>query len=211
MAAGTQSFMGKALPITGNATITGVTAATDVLTITGAASQSGDFLVVKDSASTEHLVVSSSGLMTVTSFTATGNLTFNGLSSSNLNAITIAVTTTGAIVADITASVANAIYVKSSSKSAFNSVLMYDSLASAAASVSSVNMFLGVNGSLAPDYFLSLGTSTIGQGAAGDNGFLNAGITLTADPTSDSVYAGIKCLFGSKAYYILAVPDSSIT
>ena len=61
MATGTDSFMGKAMPIVGNATLTGETAADDILTITGASSQSGDYLVIENSSGTELFYIDSNG------------------------------------------------------------------------------------------------------------------------------------------------------
>ena len=62
MATGTDSFMGKAMPILGNATLTGETAADDVLTITGATSQAGDLLVLENVDGTELLYVEDDGV-----------------------------------------------------------------------------------------------------------------------------------------------------
>lgn len=205
MAQGTDSFMGKAMPIVGNVTLTGETPADDIFTITGSTSQTGDYFVVEDSSGTELFVIDSSGYIEGT--------IHNTLSSSALNGITIAVTTTGALAdAYQTEDLACAIVVAPSSKAVFNAIIMYDSEGAAAGSqVNDCNVFFAVNGSVGPHYFISVGASQIGLGAPADNGFVNAGATMTADPTSDSVYAGIKILLGSKDYYLLAVPDSSLT
>jgi hypothetical protein len=62
MAAGSDTYKGLAVPLTGDSLITQRTAATDVLTIQGASAQSGDFLVCRDSSSTEYFYVTSAGL-----------------------------------------------------------------------------------------------------------------------------------------------------
>jgi hypothetical protein len=182
MTAGTQSFMGKALPISGNATFTGETAATDILTITSATAQTGDSLVI------------------------------NGINSTTANGIKINVTSTGAMAASA-AENCNAILVQASSKSVLNCVVFYDSEPSGAtaASVSSAVAFLGSAGTKAPAYFLTMGgTGGPGEGAATTNGYFTAGLTSNTAATK-AAFGGIKCLFGSKAYYILAVPDSNLT
>jgi len=48
MAAGNKTFLGLAVPLFGEATIEQQTAATDIVTIQGATSQTGDFLVCAD-------------------------------------------------------------------------------------------------------------------------------------------------------------------
>lgn len=210
MAEGTKTYEGLAVPLFGESEIKGQTAATDILTITGATSQSGDYLVCQNSTGTEHFVVSSSGLVTITSFSNSGASTFSGLSSSSANAIKISVTSTGAMAANASVN-ANAILVQASSKSVMNCVVMYDSVGGVtSAQVNTAVAFLGSNGTKAPTYFMTIGgTGGPGEGAATTNGFLNVGLTSNSAATKAS-YAGIKCLFGSKAYYILAVPDSNL-
>ena len=57
MTTGTKTYKGLAVPLFGEAQITGQTAATDILTITGASSQTGDYLVVRDTNQVELLTV----------------------------------------------------------------------------------------------------------------------------------------------------------
>lgn len=66
MATGTKTFMGKAVPLTGESNIVAETAANDILTITGAGSHTGDFLVCENSSGTELFVVDVNGNMTAT-------------------------------------------------------------------------------------------------------------------------------------------------
>lgn len=211
MATGTDSFMGKAMPILGNTTLTGETAADDILTITAATSQSGDYFVCENSTGTEHFVISSSGLVTMTSMSVSGTIT-KTVSSSAANGLVISVTSTGAMAAGYTVGAnANAILVQPSSKAIMNAVVMYDSVgASASSQVNDANSFLAVNGSKAPLYFLQMWGSAMGLGAAADCDFLDVGLTSNTAATK-AAWAGIKCLFGSKMYYILAIPDTNLT
>lgn len=161
MATGTDSFMGKAMPILGNAQLTSETAADDILTLTGAAIQTGNYMVVA-----------------VKSTTACTTL------SESPNAFTVTAT----------------------SKSIFNAIVHYDS---GDAPVGTCGVFFAVDGSKAPTYLLSVASSKLGIGAATDNGFFNASMDFS--PSTASAWAGLKILAGSKAYYILAVPDTGVT
>ena len=66
MATGTNTFLGKAVPLNGESNIIAETAANDILTITGAGSHTGDFLVCENSAGSELFVVDVSGNVTAT-------------------------------------------------------------------------------------------------------------------------------------------------
>lgn len=216
MAEGNETYEGLAVPLFGESEIVQQTAATDIITLTGAGSQSGDFLVCQTNTGTENLVVSSSGLvtsavgMTMTAVTASAESTFSGLSSSAANGITISVTSTGAMAANASVN-ANAILVQASSKSVINAVVMYDNVGSVSAQVNTAVAFLGNNGTKAPTYFLTVGgTGGPSEGAAVTNGFLEIAKTSNTTATK-AAWAGLKCLFGSKAYYILAVPDTNLS
>jgi len=63
MAAGNKTFLGLAVPLFGEATIEQQTAATDILTIQGATSQTGDFLVCADVDGDETFVIGSTGMV----------------------------------------------------------------------------------------------------------------------------------------------------
>lgn len=181
MATGTDSFMGKAMPIGGNVSLTSETAADDILTIVSATSQTGNSLVI------------------------------NSLASSAANAIKISVTSTGAMAANASVN-ANAILVQASSKSVLNCVVMYDSVGGVtSAQVNSAVALLGTNGTKAPTNFLTIGsTGGPGEGAAATNGFLTVGLTSNTACTK-AAWAGLKCLFGSKAYYVMALPDTNLS
>lgn len=64
MTVGNKTYMGNAMPIYGEAEIVQETLATDILTITGATSQSGDFLVCRNSSGTEKFSIASTGATT---------------------------------------------------------------------------------------------------------------------------------------------------
>lgn len=57
MAAGTKTYEGLAVPLYGEFTVKGQTAADDIMTIQGATSQTGDHLVIRNASQTEGLVV----------------------------------------------------------------------------------------------------------------------------------------------------------
>jgi len=64
MPAGTDTYKGLAVPLYGHSNMEGVTAATDILTIDGPASMSGDYIVFRDSANAELSYFSSLGSLT---------------------------------------------------------------------------------------------------------------------------------------------------
>jgi len=70
MAEGNKSYKGLALPLNGEYEQTQLTAATDMVTLTGASGQTGDFIVCQDSSGNEKFVVDSDGVMVVPSGSA---------------------------------------------------------------------------------------------------------------------------------------------
>jgi hypothetical protein len=79
MADGTRTYEGRALPLKGEGVIQQETAATDILTIEGAASQTGDFLVCRTSALAEEFSVDKDGDVVIgDNLTITGTLTAAG-------------------------------------------------------------------------------------------------------------------------------------
>ena len=76
MATGTSTYNGLGVPIYGEAEIKGQTAATDILTITGASSQSGAHLVIQNSSGTDLFVVNADGdISVITNFDDDINMT----------------------------------------------------------------------------------------------------------------------------------------
>lgn len=61
MAEGNSTFKGLAVPLQGESEITQITAATDMITLTGASSQQGDFMVMQSSAGTERVWINADG------------------------------------------------------------------------------------------------------------------------------------------------------
>jgi hypothetical protein len=102
MAEGSETYMGLAVPLFGESEIVAQTAATDILTLTGAASHSGDFLVCQNSSGTELLIVNVDGDIEATDIVASGDvqsatLTCTGIgtldyAASNVGSRTFAVT-----------------------------------------------------------------------------------------------------------------------
>lgn len=75
MTEGTGTYKGMAPPLLGEYEQTQQTAATDMVTLTGASSQTGDFLVCQNSSGTEKFCVDVNGAVTAAStITATGGL-----------------------------------------------------------------------------------------------------------------------------------------
>jgi len=74
MTVGNHTWSAGAVPLRGESEIEQLTAATDILTITGAASQSGDFLVCRNSSGTEKFVVDKDGDVSAATLTVTGIL-----------------------------------------------------------------------------------------------------------------------------------------
>lgn len=68
MTVGTRTFEGLAVPLSGECEIVQETAATDIITLTGAASQTGDFLVLRNSSGTEMLYINASGGLSLASY-----------------------------------------------------------------------------------------------------------------------------------------------
>jgi len=66
MAEGSDSFRNLMVPLLGDFEIKAVTAATDIVSITGASGQTGDFIVCQSVTGTEAFVVEDSGRMVTT-------------------------------------------------------------------------------------------------------------------------------------------------
>jgi len=130
--------------------------------------------------------------------------TVTGATDQSGNYVVVAITSTNAVTT--LSEGPNAFTVTATSKSIFNAIIEYDS---GDAPVGSCGVFLAVDGSKAPTYLLSVASSKLGIGAATDNGFFNASVDFS--PSTASAWAGLKILAGSKAYYILAVPDTGVT
>jgi hypothetical protein len=190
MAEGNETYDGLAVPLFGESEITQQTVATDILTLTGGTSQTGDFLVLQNSTGAEKFI-------------------FSAFGSSGDNGFTILAGATGAVAAG--AEVGNAILVKGSSKSIINSVLAFQNDDSA---VGTVNSMLAVHGSKGPTYFLSVGATVGGVGAEADNSFFEANIRANSTlvlPSTATIFRGLLCQSGSLTIYLLGAPASNVT
>jgi hypothetical protein len=187
MAEGNETWEGGAVPLFGESEIQAQTAASDILTLTGAASHTGDYLVMQNSTGAELFV-------------------FQGMGSSGNNGLLIQAQSTGAVAAG--AEVGNAVLVKGSSKSIFNAAFAFQNDDSA---VGTANSLLAVHGSKGPTYFLSLGATIGGIGAEADNGFFQDNLVFNAAPTTLHVFRGLLCQSGSKTVYLLGAPATLVT
>jgi len=211
MAEGTGTFMGMAPPILGEYEQKQQTAATDMVTLTGAASMSGDFLVCQNSTGTEQLVISSSGLITSAAGLSISGVISVALASSNVNAVTVNVTSTGAIAQGAESPVA--FLVQASSKSVLDAAFAYHSGGGAEAEVGTCNALIATYGSKAPTYFLSVNaTGGSLKGAAADIGCFVGATTLQAvsDITSSTEFSYIKVTNGSAIFHLLALPATGM-
>jgi hypothetical protein len=176
----------------------------DVVTLTGSTGQTGDFIVCQDSDGSEKFVVSSSGGMTFAN-----EFAISLASTLTDAAVKVSVTSTGAIAAG-TGAVSTGFLVMASSKANMNAAFAY-SVSSTTVHVGACEYMLMSNGSKAPDYFLGVSASVgPGLGAAADNGFFDASLTITTF-TCDHPFGGVKIMAGSVAYYLLAVQATGIT
>jgi len=216
MAEGTKTYEGLAVPIYGESEIQQQTAATDILTLTGAGSQSGDFLVCQSNTGTEVFVVSSSGLLTsavgvsVTSIAASGAITASALSSTTVEAaVVVSVTSTGAIAAGAT--LANGILVQPSSKAKMNAAFAFGDNTASGDYVGITNYLLACHTSKSPTYFLGVGATAVGVGGATDNGFVDAGLYLTSALATTVPMVGLKVQFGDSVFYIMCVAATAMS
>ena len=194
MAEGTSTFMGLAPALLGESEIVQQTAATDIVTITGAASQTGDYIVAQNSTGTEHFVVSSSGLVTAKGINLSGVSTFSAGTVIDL-AISSTVSTNYGISFTLGASAIAQALIKYT--------------AGITAVTTSVFQVSSSNG---PSYLLSVASSAgAGVGAAASNGFFTAApFFFVSAPSTVIPMGAIKILAGSKAYYIPCIPDTGM-
>lgn len=174
MAEGTKTYEGLAVPLFGESEIQQQTAATDLLTLTGASSMSGDFVVMQNSTGAELLVIGYKG---------TVDFAIGSTTSTNYG---IGFTLGASAVAD--------------------ALIKYT--AGITGATTSVFQVSSTNG---PTYLLSIGTSAgAGVGAAANNGFFTASKSYISAPSTVIPMGAIKILAGSKAYYILCIPDTGM-
>ena len=197
MTEGTGTFESLSLPRWGEYEQEQQTAATDMATLTGATSMTGDFIVCQNSTGGENFVVSSSGLFTP----VVGEADFVLSSTTHLSAMNVVVTSTGAI--DHVGAVNSAFMVTGSTKSVLNACYGYNG---GDEGIPPTTFFL-TGGSASPEYFLTFGATKAGFGAAADGGFFDSAHKLL-NLTSDTIFGVIKILAGSKCYHMLSVVDT---
>ena len=182
MATGTSSYDGLALPLLGEYEQVQETAATDMVTLTLAGTPVGDFQVFQNAAGVELNVTDVLGHVTI-NLTSTTAITAGD---NNLNAFLIT----------------------ASSVSILNSVIGYNT--GGGSEVGTAESFFAVHGSKAPSYFVSVGATAVGVGAAADNGFVETATRYASAPSTSITYGALKVLLGSKVYYIPIVPDTGM-
>jgi hypothetical protein len=89
MATGTSTFMGRAPALEGESQITAQTAANDILTITGASSHTGDFIVCENSSGTELFYVDVSGNVVSAADVQSATLTCTGIGTLDFTAANV--------------------------------------------------------------------------------------------------------------------------
>ena len=188
MAKGTSTYEGLAVALYGESEIQATSAALDIFTLTGASSHTGDYLVGQTFAGVEEIVI-------------------RGLSSSgDVAGFQISPTSTGAIAAGATQ--ANGVLISPSSKAIINVAFGYQSHESA---VGTTNYLLGCHGSKAPTYFLGIGGTAVGIGAATTNGFVEAGLFLTAAIATTTPMVGLKVQFGDSVFYVMCIAQCGLS
>lgn len=201
MTEGTTTYHGLAAPLRGEYEQFQVDPLLDMVTLTIGATSTADFMVMQNSTGTELFVISASGAMTLSNAPA---MTIS--SSGQIGGFIVNVTSTGAIATGATQ--LNAFLVNASSISELNSVVAYDS--TQGAEVGSCKAFLAVHGSKAPTHLVSVGSTAIDTGAAGDNGFVEVATRFLSAPSTSITYGALKVLMGSKEYYVPMVPDTGM-
>ena len=226
MAEGTDTYEGLAPPLFGEYEQTQQTAATDMVTLTGAASMSGDFLVCQTNTGTENLVVSSSGLVTTVAGVTVGTkLTVSGSVTGTQQTLTVSATTmvaglnvvvssTGALQSLGTAETSvTGVTVSPDSDAVMNAAFAYAG-GSTGTGNTAISMLACMGANSLPSYFLAVPTTSgdaIYKGAhSGDHGFVDASMKLNTF-TCDHPFIGIKALSGSQTIYLLAVHATGIT
>jgi len=208
MAEGTSTYDGLAVPLSGESEITATTAANDILTLTGATSHTGDFIVCQDSAGTENFVVGVAGSVSAIQQQLTVSAT------TMVAGLNVVVSSTGALQALGTAEVAvTGVTVSPDSDAIMNAAFAYAG-GSTATGNTAISMLACMGANSLPSYFLAVPTTAgdaIYKGAhSGDHGFIDASMLINTF-TCDHPFIGIKALSGSQTIYLLAVHATGVT
>jgi hypothetical protein len=148
-----------------------------------------------------------SGAITATTGTFSGAVTGTIASTSVYGGLVVDVTSTGAVAAGSV--LANGVAVTPSSKANMNSAFAY--LNSTGGTEGSTLYLLGCHGSKSPDYLLGVGATAVGVGAATDNGFVDAGLFLTAAIATTTPMVGLKVQFGDSVFYVMCIAQCGLS
>ena len=209
MAEGTRTYEGLAAPLFGEYEQKQTTIGTDMVTLTGKSSMSGDFLVCQTSAGVETFVVGVSGSLSATQQQLTVSAT------TMIAGLNVVVSSTGALEALGTAVTAvTGVTVSPDSDAIMNAAFAYAG-GSTATGNTAISMLACMGANSLPSYFLSIGASAgdpIYKGVVptSDQGFLDVSMTINTF-TSAHPFIGIKSLAGSNTIYLLAVHATGIT
>ena len=214
MAEGNTTFEGLAIPLSGEYEKVQQVVGDDMVTLTGKASMTGDFLVCQTSAGSEVFVVDVDGALTVGS-SITGTQQSLTVSATTMVAgLNIVVSSTGALQALGTAETSvTGVTVSPDSDAIMNAAFAYAG-GSTATGNTAISMLACMGANSLPSYFLAVPTTTtdaIYKGAhSGDHGFLDASMLINTF-TCDHPFIGLKCLSGSATIYLLGVQATGIT
>ena len=202
MAEGSETYKGMAVPLFGESEIVQQTVGNDMLTLTGKASMTGDYIVCQNSTGAEVRVLN-----------AAGEMTLQLAATTQAAGIDIGVTSTGALAAlGTTETYVSAVVVSPSSKAIMNCAFVY--MGGDTATVNTCVTLLGCDGGNSiPSYFLSLagsGSAMYVGAHSGDHGFVDASMLVNTF-TCDHPFIGIKCLSGSQTFYLLGAHATGIT
>ena len=208
MAEGNKTYEGLAAPLYGEYEQTQTTVGTDMVTLTGKASMTGDFLVCQTSAGAEVFVVGVSGSLSVTQQQLTVSAT------TMIAGLNIVVSSTGALQALGTEEVAvTGVTVSPDSDAIMNAAFAYAG-GSTATGNTAISMLACMGANSLPSYFLAVSTTAgddIYKGAhSGDHGFVDASMLINTF-TCDHPFIGIKALSGSQTIYLLGVHATGVT
>jgi len=202
MAEGTTTYDGLAIPLSGEYEQTQTTVGNDMVTLTGKASMTGDFLVCQNSTGAELFVIGASGSMSFAQQQLTVSAT------TMVAGMNIVVSSTGALASLGTAETnVTGITVSPDSDAIMNAAFVYAG-GSTATGNTAITMFAGMGANSLPSYFLAVsatkGDAIYKGGHSGDHGFIDAALKINTFD-SKQAFIGIKALSGSNTFYLLAV------
>ena len=209
MTEGNSTYEGLAAPLFGEYEQTQTTIGNDMVTLTGKASMSGDFLVCQTSAGVETFVIGVSGSLSAPQQQLTVSAT------TMVAGLNVVVSSTGALQAlGTTEEAVTGVTVSPSSKAIMNAAFAYAG-GSTATGNTAITMLACMGANSLPSYFLAIGASAgdaiyKGVTRGDDQGFLDVSMLINTF-TCDHPFLGIKALSGSQTIYLLAVHATGVT